>query len=96
MNRMILPLRRYFELSGRSSRSEFWLFVLLVILALLVCGTLDSLLGLAAAMTARCYLGRTLMPPKSASVAAYQRRVRACHDHPSLRGGCAAAARQRS
>lgn len=46
MEWMILPLKRYFDFSGRSRRKEYWMFLLFTVLANIVLGTLDSLLGL--------------------------------------------------
>ena len=40
------PLKRYADFSGRSSRAEFWWFVLAVIVALIVGTVVDSILGL--------------------------------------------------
>jgi uncharacterized membrane protein YhaH (DUF805 family) len=46
MDSMLLPLRRYFEFTGRSSRREFWLFLLFIVVAMFVLGLLDAALGL--------------------------------------------------
>lgn len=46
MEWMILPLRRYAQFSGRSTRREFWMWVVFVILASIVLSILDKLLGL--------------------------------------------------
>jgi uncharacterized membrane protein YhaH (DUF805 family) len=46
MEWMILPLKRYFDFSGRSRRKEYWLFTLFIVLASFVVGILDSALGL--------------------------------------------------
>jgi len=46
MNYMILPLKRYFDFSGRSRRKEYWMFVLFVIIGELITMSLDSALGL--------------------------------------------------
>lgn len=45
MHWMVLPLRRYFELSGRSRRKEYLLFTLFIILASIVTGVIDVILG---------------------------------------------------
>ena len=37
----LLPLKRYFQFSGRSGRAEYWQFVLFVMLAYLAAGILD-------------------------------------------------------
>jgi uncharacterized membrane protein YhaH (DUF805 family) len=46
MEWMILPLKRYAQFSGRSRRKEYWMWILFVILASIVLGMLDSVLGL--------------------------------------------------
>ena len=46
MGDMFLPLKRYFEFSGRSRRREYWLFVLLYSVLLTVAVILDIQLGL--------------------------------------------------
>jgi uncharacterized membrane protein YhaH (DUF805 family) len=43
---MFLPLKRYFDFSGRSRRKEFWLFWLFWIIGFFVIMYLDSALGL--------------------------------------------------
>lgn len=40
----VLPLRRYFDFSGRSRRREYWLFTLLNVAVAVVAGALDVLL----------------------------------------------------
>jgi uncharacterized membrane protein YhaH (DUF805 family) len=42
---MILPLKRYAEFTGRSSRKEFWMFQLLFVAAFIVCAVLSVLIG---------------------------------------------------
>lgn len=37
MNWMILPLKRYADFSGRSRRTEYWMFTLLYVLVIAVC-----------------------------------------------------------
>ena len=46
MQPMLLPLRRYAEFRGRSSRSEFWLFLLFLIVALALLGAVETILGI--------------------------------------------------
>ena len=46
MGDMFLPLKRYFEFSGRSRRREYWLFALLYSILLSVAVVLDIQLGL--------------------------------------------------
>jgi uncharacterized membrane protein YhaH (DUF805 family) len=43
---MFMPLKRYFEFSGRSRRKEYWMFVLFWVIAFYVIMYLDSALGL--------------------------------------------------
>lgn len=45
MHYMILPLKRYFDFSGRSRRKEYWMFVLFIVIGQIVTMTLDSMLG---------------------------------------------------
>lgn len=42
---MLLPLQRYAQFSGRSSRAEYWWFVLFSILISIPAGIIDALLG---------------------------------------------------
>ncbi|GGO93091.1 DUF805 domain-containing protein [Stakelama pacifica] len=42
---MTLPVKRYFQMSGRSRRKEYWMFWLFTILVGIVAGILDTLLG---------------------------------------------------
>lgn len=46
MEWMILPLKRYFDFSGRSRRKEYWMFVLFTIICSFALGIADELLGL--------------------------------------------------
>jgi uncharacterized membrane protein YhaH (DUF805 family) len=46
MGYMFLPLKRFFDFSGRSRRKEFWLWILFVIIVYVVAGILDVQLGL--------------------------------------------------
>jgi uncharacterized membrane protein YhaH (DUF805 family) len=46
MDYALLPLRRYAEFSGRSRRKEFWLFELLMIVAGVVIGTIEGIIGI--------------------------------------------------
>jgi uncharacterized membrane protein YhaH (DUF805 family) len=46
MEWMILPLKRYFDFSGRSQRKEYWMFVLFNIIVRAILILLDNLLGL--------------------------------------------------
>ena len=46
MGDMVLPLKRYFEFSGRSRRREYWLFMLLYTILLSAAVVLDVQFGL--------------------------------------------------
>ena len=45
MDYMILPLKRYFEFSGRSRRKEFWMFFLFQVILLVIASFVDIALG---------------------------------------------------
>lgn len=47
MDYMFMPLRRYFDFSGRSRRKEYWMFILLYIVCYVAAGILDVQLGFA-------------------------------------------------
>jgi uncharacterized membrane protein YhaH (DUF805 family) len=49
MEWMILPLKRYAQFSGRSSRREFWMWVLFYIICFIVLSVVDSVLHLGGA-----------------------------------------------
>jgi uncharacterized membrane protein YhaH (DUF805 family) len=42
MNSYMNALRRYFEFSGRSSRSEFWFFILFLVILLIIASIIDQ------------------------------------------------------
>jgi uncharacterized membrane protein YhaH (DUF805 family) len=46
MEWMLLPLKRYAQFSGRSRRKEYWMYVLFLVLAAIVLGIVESILGL--------------------------------------------------
>jgi len=46
MEWMILPLKRYAQFSGRSSRREFWMWVLFIVIVSIVLSIIDGILGL--------------------------------------------------
>ena len=46
MDWMLMPLRRYAEFSGRSRRKEYWMFTLLMLIAGIVSGTIEGILGI--------------------------------------------------
>jgi uncharacterized membrane protein YhaH (DUF805 family) len=47
MEYMFMPLKRYFDFSGRSRRKEYWMFFLLYLALYIVAGILDVQLGFA-------------------------------------------------
>ena len=46
MEWMLMPLKRYADFSGRSRRKEYWMFILLIVLAAIVVGVIERVLGL--------------------------------------------------
>jgi len=46
MEYMLMPLKRYFDFSGRSRRKEYWMFFLFAMALYIVAMILDSMLGL--------------------------------------------------
>lgn len=46
MEWMILPLKRYFDFSGRSRRKEYWMYTLFLVIASIVLAIVDTVLGL--------------------------------------------------
>ena len=46
MDYMLMPLRRYAEFSGRSRRKEFWMYTLLMLIAGIVSGAIEGILGI--------------------------------------------------
>jgi uncharacterized membrane protein YhaH (DUF805 family) len=51
MDWMLMPLRRYADFTGRSRRKEYWMYVLFLIIAFVVFGILDTMLGLGGSST---------------------------------------------
>jgi uncharacterized membrane protein YhaH (DUF805 family) len=49
MEWMILPLRRYAQFSGRSTRREFWMWILFYVICVIVLSFIDGALGLGGA-----------------------------------------------
>lgn len=45
MHKMMIPLKRYTQFSGRASRSEFWWFQLFVVIALIPSNVLGFIAG---------------------------------------------------
>ncbi len=46
MGYMFLPLKRFFDFSGRSRRMEYWMFAVLIVIGMIIAGILDVQLGL--------------------------------------------------
>lgn len=46
MEWMLMPLKRYAEFSGRSRRKEYWMYILFLIIASMILGVIDGVLGL--------------------------------------------------
>ncbi|MFN3387933.1 MAG: DUF805 domain-containing protein [Allosphingosinicella sp.] len=46
MEWMLMPLKRYAEFSGRSRRKEYWMYVLLIVIATFVISFIEQALGL--------------------------------------------------
>ena len=57
MHMMILPLKRYFDFSGRSRRKEYWMFFLFVMIGLVAMMLLDTALGLGGTATSSSEFG---------------------------------------
>jgi uncharacterized membrane protein YhaH (DUF805 family) len=49
MEWMILPLKRYAQFSGRSTRREFWMWILFYIICVVILNIIDGALGLGGA-----------------------------------------------
>ena len=43
---MMMPLKRYTDFAGRSRRKEYWMFLLGVIIAAIILGIVEGILGL--------------------------------------------------
>jgi uncharacterized membrane protein YhaH (DUF805 family) len=52
MEYMFMPLKRYFDFSGRSRRKEYWMFFLLYLVLYIIAGILDVQLGFATTTSA--------------------------------------------
>jgi len=57
MGYMFLPLKRFFDFSGRSRRKEFWLWWLFVVIVFIVAAFLDVQLGLGGSTTSSSEFG---------------------------------------
>jgi uncharacterized membrane protein YhaH (DUF805 family) len=51
MNYMLMPLKRYFDFSGRSRRKEYWMYFLFVFVGVIVLSIVDMALGLGGSAT---------------------------------------------
>lgn len=45
MHWMLLPLKKYFQFSGRSRRKEYWMFALLFWILFVIAGIIDTMMG---------------------------------------------------
>lgn len=52
MEYMFMPLKRYFDFSGRSRRKEYWMFFLLYLVLYIIAGILDVQMGFATTTSA--------------------------------------------
>jgi uncharacterized membrane protein YhaH (DUF805 family) len=57
MGYMFLPLKRFFDFSGRSRRKEYWLWILLLVIGYVVAMILDVQLGLGGSSTSSSEFG---------------------------------------
>ena len=57
MHWMLMPLKRYFDFSGRSRRKEYWSFFLFVVICEIILMILDSALGLGGSATSSSSYG---------------------------------------
>ena len=46
MDWALMPLRKYADFSGRARRKEYWMYALMLFVALLVLGMVETMLGL--------------------------------------------------
>lgn len=79
MEWMLLPLKRYADFSGRSRRKEYWMFVLGVLIAAIVLGIVESVLGLSG-MVGHVYGPLTLIFLLAIIVPSIAVQVRRFHD----------------
>ena len=75
----VLPLRKYAEFSGRARRREYWFFVLLCIVAMIVAGIIDGILGMTG-LVAGLYGPVTLIVSLALLVPSIAVGVRRLHD----------------
>lgn len=57
MDYALMPLKRYFDFSGRSRRKEYWMFFLLYIAIYIVAGIAERALGLGGSATSSTEFG---------------------------------------
>jgi uncharacterized membrane protein YhaH (DUF805 family) len=74
-----LPLKRYFEMSGRSRRKEFWLFMLLMVVVSILAGMIDSMLGMSR-MIGGVYGPVTLVAALAFVIPQFSVSIRRLHD----------------
>ena len=76
---MLMPLKRYADFSGRSRRKEYWMFVLGVLIAAIVLGIIEGILGLSG-MVGGAYGPLTLLLVLAVIVPSIAVQVRRFHD----------------
>lgn len=57
MDYALMPLKRYFDFSGRSRRKEYWMYALLLVVLFIVAGILDVSLGLGGSTASQSEFG---------------------------------------
>lgn len=56
MNYYILAIKKYFDFSTRSTRKEYWFFVLFNIIISTIVGLIDSIIGISPILSSAYYL----------------------------------------
>lgn len=79
MEWMMMPLRRYADFSGRSRRKEYWMFLLGVLIAALVLGFIEGLIGINT-MVAGVYGPLTVLLLLAVIIPSIAVQVRRFHD----------------
>lgn len=79
MDWMMMPLQRYADFSGRSRRKEYWMFVLGVLIAFIVLGLVEGLLGMSG-MVGGAYGPLTLILVLAIIIPGIAVQVRRFHD----------------
>lgn len=76
---MLMPLRRYADFSGRSRRKEYWMFIVGVIVAAVLVGIIEGVLGMSG-MVGGVYGPLTLVLLLGIIVPSIAVQVRRFHD----------------